>query len=56
MCYKTIRFFYNDLDTLESTVSNKANTNHTHTTSQVSGLGTQVTFSLSGTTLTITPK
>ena len=32
--------FNNDLDTLESTVSNKANTNHTHTTSQISGIAT----------------
>ena len=32
--------FYNDLDSLSSTVSNKANTNHTHTASQVSGVAT----------------
>ena len=48
--------FNNDLDTLENTVSNKANSNHTHTTSQITNIGTQCTFSLSGTTLTITPK
>lgn len=52
----------NDLDGLTTTVSGKAASSHTHddryyTESEINTkLGTQCTFSLSGTTLTITPK